>query len=70
MRCETVYEIVSSWRPWLKMADHPGHLSGTGAGRYGLPMTDLPANWVKAAKALRPEILANPNTTLDAFLGR
>jgi hypothetical protein len=66
--CETSYESVSSWRPWLKMSDHPGHLNGTGSGRYGVPMDELPANWRKAAAALRPEVLKDPVAPLEALL--
>jgi hypothetical protein len=66
--CETSFESVSSWRPWLKMSDHPGHLNGTGAGRYGVPMDELPADWIKAAASLRPEVLKNPGAPLDALL--
>ena len=68
VRCETIYESVSSWRPWLKMADHPGHLTGTGAGRYGAPLEDLPENWRKAAAVLRPDVLKAPSAPLDALL--
>jgi hypothetical protein len=66
--CETNYESVSSWRPWLKMSDHPGHLNGTGAGRYGVPMEELPANWLEAAAVLRPDVLKDPGAPLDALL--
>ena len=68
VRCEAIYESVSSWRSWLKMADHPGHLTGTGAGRYGLPLEELPEIWRKAAVARRPDVLKAPGAPLDALL--
>jgi hypothetical protein len=66
--CQTAYTSVVSWRPWLKMGDHPGHLMGNGVGRYGMAMEELPENW-RAATALRhPDVLKDPGRPLTGLL--
>jgi hypothetical protein len=67
--CQTSYTSIVSWRPWLKMGDHPGHLIGYGVGRYGVTMEDLPASWRRAVQARLPESLKNPGAPLAALLG-
>jgi hypothetical protein len=64
---ETGYTSVVTWRPWLNMAGHPGHLLGVGAGRYGAAMAALPEAWRAAAAVHRPDILKNPGALLDSF---
>jgi hypothetical protein len=68
VRALTGYSSVVTWRPWLKMGDRPGHLMGTGAGRYGATMDELPANWRAAAAKHRPDILGNPGALLKGRL--
>jgi hypothetical protein len=68
VRAITGYSSVVTWRPWLKMGDRPGHLLGTGAGRYGATMEELPDNWRRAAAKHRPDILANPAAMLKGRL--
>jgi hypothetical protein len=68
VRATTGYSSVVTWRPWLKMGDRPGHLMGTGAGRYGATIDELPANWRAAAAKHRPDILANPAAMLKGRL--
>lgn len=63
--CETTFNGVVSWRPWLKMGDRPGHLLGIGAGRYGATMETLPAVWISATREHRPDLLSNPIAVLD-----
>jgi hypothetical protein len=65
--CQTSYTSVVSWRPWLKMGNHPGHLVGNGTGGYGLAMDELPAAWHRAAKARRPQVLVDPGGPLKAL---
>ena len=62
--CQTAYTSVVSWRPWLKMADHPGHLMGNGVGRYGMKLEELPENWRAAAMRRHPEVLQDPAAPL------
>jgi hypothetical protein len=68
VRALTGYSSVVTWRPWLKMGDRPGHLMGTGAGRYGATMDELPANWRAAAAKHRPDILKDPGALLKGRL--
>ena len=51
---------VVSWRPWMKMGDHPGHLTASGAGRHGASLASLPPAWLGATRARRPEVLRDP----------
>lgn len=65
--CQTAYTSVVSWRPWLKMADRPGHLLGNGAGRYGATLDQAPANWLEAVSKRRPEVLKDPGAPLNGL---
>lgn len=62
--CQTNYTSIVSWRPWLKMGDHPGHLIGNGIGRYGMTLDELPEAWRRAVAARRPEALRDPGAAL------
>ncbi len=55
---------VCSWRPWLKMGDRPGHLTATGVGGHNATWDQMPANWIEATKAHRPDILKDPEALL------
>lgn len=59
------YTNVKSWRKWLEMADHPGETISIGQGSFGVPFSDLPVAWVKAARRHRPQLLADPAKLLD-----
>jgi hypothetical protein len=63
--CEASFANVVAWRPWMAMADHPGHLMAVGTGRFGVSMDMLPETWTRATRATRPEVLANPAALLD-----
>jgi hypothetical protein len=64
---ETSYTSVVTWRPWLNMAGHPGHLMGVGAGRYGASMAALPDAWRAAAAEHRPDVFKDPGALLQSF---
>jgi hypothetical protein len=68
VRAATGYSSIVTWRPWLKMGDRPGHLLGTGAGRYGATFDELPANWRAAAAKHRPDIFKDPGALLKGRL--
>ena len=36
--CQTSFDAIVSWRPWLKMGDRPGCMSAFGHGGYGVTM--------------------------------
>jgi hypothetical protein len=61
---EVSYTNVCSWRPWLGMGDHPGHLTATGIGRQNATMDSLPPAWLEATAAKRPEVLKDPAAIL------
>lgn len=61
---------VCSWRPWLEMGDHPGHLTAVGVGRHGAAMADLPPTWIAATKARRPDVWQNPEALLAPLWDR
>jgi hypothetical protein len=64
---EVSFTNVCSWRPWLEMADHPGHLMATGAGKQGVALDALPEDWMRATAARRPEVLKDPGALLAPF---
>jgi hypothetical protein len=49
------------------MADHPGGLMAQGSGRYGARLEELPAAWLKIARARRPDVFADPGAPLEAL---
>lgn len=51
---------VCSWRPWLEMADHPGHMTASGMGKQNTTLQTLPPAWVDATNARRPGFLDDP----------
>jgi hypothetical protein len=67
--CQTSYTSVVSWRPWLQMGDHPGHLLGNGVGRYGATLDTVPETWRRAAAQRRPDVLRDPAGPLAGLLG-
>jgi hypothetical protein len=58
------YTNVVSWRPWLGMGDHPGHLTASGIGRQNASRDSLPPAWLEATAARRPEVLKDPAALL------
>jgi len=63
--CDTHFSATVGWRPWLKMADRPGHLLGDGQGRYGVAVDNLPPVWLQATLRSRPEIIHDPLAVLE-----
>jgi len=61
----THFEATCSWRPWLNMGDHPGHMTASGSGGFGVKFADLPASWLDATAALKPELLKHPESRLE-----
>jgi hypothetical protein len=55
---------VCSWRPWMAMGDHEGHLMATGIGKQGTSIASIPAEWVAATREARPEVLKDPAAIL------
>lgn len=55
---------VVGWRPWLKMGDHPGHLTAAGSGQHASSLGMFPPAWIEATRARRPEVLKDPAAML------
>ena len=66
--CQTSFDAIVSWRPWLKMGDRPGCMSAFGHGGYGASIETLPKPWLDATAAVRPELLSRPEAILDPLL--
>lgn len=62
--CQTSFNVIVSWRPWLRMADHPGHMMAVGYGAYGQQIAELPEPWLRATAKLRPDLLSDPEAAL------
>jgi hypothetical protein len=62
---QTHFEATCSWRPWLNMGDHPGHMTASGSGGFGVKFADLPASWLDATAALKPDLLKHPESRLE-----
>jgi hypothetical protein len=68
-RCQTGWQGVVSWRPWLRMGDRPGQLVAFGHGGYGVALEALPKPWLEATDRLRPVLLTHPEGGLDQAEG-
>jgi hypothetical protein len=62
--CEIAFTNTVSWRSWMKMGDRPGHLLAVGAGAYVDGVDALPAEWLRAARERRSDLLADPKAFL------
>jgi hypothetical protein len=58
--CEISFTNTVSWRSWMNMADHPGHLLAVGAGAYVNAIDELPIVWLRAARAENLPFLNDP----------
>jgi hypothetical protein len=65
--CQTSFDAVVSWRPWLKMGNRPGSMTAFGYGRYGASIESLPRPWLEATARLRPELLTHPEAAMEAL---
>jgi hypothetical protein len=69
-RCQTSWQGVVSWRPWLRMGDRPGEMVAFAHGGYGVALGDLPRPWLEATARLRPDLLTRPEAGLGLPDGR
>lgn len=60
------YQSVTDWRTWMKMGDIKGTLMARSVGAKVWSVDDLPANFLKIARKLNPQILADPMAALNA----
>lgn len=61
---EVIFTNVTSWRPWMQMGDRPGHLTAAGYGRQNATWDSFPEPWLRATRARRPEVIADPAAIL------
>ncbi len=62
--CNISFTNTVSWRSWMNMGDHPGHLLVVGAGRYVDSMDELPPAWLRAARAAELALVQDPLAVL------
>lgn len=62
--CDISFTNTVSWRSWMNMGEHPGHLLVVGAGEYVDSIDELPGGWLRAARAEKLALLADPRAVL------
>lgn len=58
--CDTSIASTVSWRSFMEMGDHPGHLLSAGAGTFVSSVDELPPEWIKATSAANPGMVKDP----------
>ena len=62
--CDISITNTVSWRSWMNMGDHPGHLLVVGAGKYVDSIDELPPAWMRAARAAKLPLADDPLAVL------
>jgi hypothetical protein len=62
--CDTSVTSTVSWRSWMGMDDHPGHLLAAGAGTFVSSAEELPPAWIKATSVANPTMVNDPHSFL------
>jgi len=62
--CDISITNTVSWRSWMNMGDHPGHLLVVGAGQYVNSIDELPPAWLRGARAEKLALADNPLSVL------
>ena len=65
----THFNSVVSWRPWLKMEGHPGHLFGTASGGNYSRIRDFPPYYVELTKFYHPDVFSDTEALLSDVRG-
>lgn len=60
----THFNGIVSWRPWLNMGDHPGHLFGTATGGRFETVDDYPDYYLELTNKHHPDVFADPAAIL------
>ncbi|MEQ9109371.1 MAG: DUF1838 family protein [Rhodospirillaceae bacterium] len=60
----THFNGIVSWRPWLKMSGHPGHLFGTATGGRFETIEDYPPYYVELTNKHHPDVFSDPAALL------
>jgi len=61
----THFNGVVTWRPWLKMTGHPGHLFGTATGGRYATVDDYPRYYVEMTNKHHPDVFGDTAALLD-----
>lgn len=61
------YSAMTSWRPWMKMGDTPGHTASNGFGGKARSVSDLPEDYLRYTRQVHPDVLDDPGAVLDSF---
>ena len=59
------YSAMTSWRPWMRMGDIPGHTTSNGMGATVDSIADLPEDFLRYTQQVHPDVLADPEAALD-----
>jgi len=60
------YAAMTSWRPWMRMGDTPGHTSSNGFGRRARSLNDLPDDFLAFTRKTAPDVLLDPLAALNS----
>ena len=60
----THFNGIITWRPWLKMSGHPGHLFGTAAGGRYATVEDFPSYYVELNNKYHPDMFGDTEALL------
>ena len=63
---EIIFQSITSWREWFEADDVGGHTTARAAGAKIYRIEDFPAEYLAAARARHPEIMADPLAVLDS----
>lgn len=59
VRSNVEFHSIISWRPWMKMGDRPGHLTGRASGRHVKSYDELPALYQSLNQQHHPDVAEN-----------
>lgn len=62
--CEHSYTAMTSWRPWMRMGDTPGHTLDTGRGAKTQRLEELPRDFLELTHRVHPDVLDDPEKAL------
>lgn len=62
------YSAMTSWRPWQKMDEVPGHTASNGFGRKAASVDDLPVDFLRYTRIRHPDVLEDPEGLLDSVM--
>lgn len=64
VRSHVQFTSAVTWRPWMKMKGHPGHLHGAAAGRHIKSPNEWPDYYQELCREHHPDYLEEPERLL------